>query len=225
MAKETKKTTEMNVDEVVSKTESFILKNQKTILGGIAAVIIIIAGVMCYKEFVAEPRETKAAEAMYMAEQQFKAGNFETALNGDSLGTVGFITIADEYSNTKAGNLATAYAGLSLAQMKKYEEAIGYLTDFSGDDAMIAPAVLGALGNCYAQLGQDEKAAATLMKAAEEADNNSLSPIYLKQAGQLYEKLGKNDQAVKAYKQIKEKYFQAIQAYDIDKYIERASIK
>lgn len=225
MANETKKTNEMNVEEVVSKTESFILKNQKNILGGIAAVIIIIAGAMCYKKFVSEPGETKAAEAMYMAEQQFKAGNFETALNGDTLGTVGFMTIADEYSNTKAGNLATAYAGLSLAQLKKYEEAIKYLSDFNGDDAMVGPAVLGALGNCYAQLGQDEKAATTLMKAAEKADNNSLSPIYLLQAGQLYEKLGKNDQAVNAYKQIKNNYFQSMQAYDIDKYIERASMK
>lgn len=225
MAKETKNPNEMNVGEAVSKAESFILKNQKTILGGIAAVIVIIAGVMCYKHFISAPREQKASEAMFMAEQQFSAGNFDAALNGDSLGTVGFITIADEYSNTKAGNLANAYAGISLAQLKKYEEAVKYLTDFSADDAMIAPAAMGTLGNCYAQLGQNDKAASTLMKAAAMADNNSLSPVYLLQAGQLYEKLGDNASAVKAYKQIKEKYVQSMQAYDIDKYIERASMK
>lgn len=225
MAKETNKQNEMNVGEAVSKTESFILKNQKSILVGIAAVIIIIAGAMCYKNFISEPRELKAAEAIFKAEQLFNNGNYEAALHGDSLGTVGFITVAEEYSNTKAGNLANAYAGISLAQLKKYEEAVEYLNAFSGNDAMIAPAVLGTLGNCYAQMGQEEKGAATLMKAAAEADNNSLSPIYLLQAGQIYEKLGKNSEAVKAYQQIKDKYFQSMQAYDIDKYIERASIK
>ena len=49
--------------------------------------------------------------------------------------------------------------------------------------------------------------------------------IYLIQAGQLFEKLGKNSEAVKAYTLVKEKYFNSYQSMDIDKYIERASIK
>lgn len=225
MAKETNKSNEMNVEEALSKSEAFILKNKNVVLGGIAAVILVIVGIMCYKNFISDPHELAASEALYKGEQYFGAEQFETALNGDSLGYMGFIQIADEYSSTDAGNLANAYAGISLAQLKKYEEAVKYLTKFSGDDEMIAPAVLGALGNCYANLNQEEKAAATLMEAAEEADNHSLSPIYLLQAGQIYEKLGKNNDAVEAYKMIKDKYFNSMQAYDIDKYIERASIK
>ncbi len=225
MAKETKKSNEMNVEEALSKSEAFILKNKNVVLGGIAVVILVIVGIMCYKNFISDPRELAASEALYKGEQYFGAEQFETALNGDSIGYMGFIQIADEYSNTKAGNLANAYAGISLAQLKKYEEAINYLNEFDGDDEMIAPAVLGTLGNCYANLNQEEKAATTLMEAAEEADNHSLSPIYLLQAGEIYEKLGKKDDAVKAYKLIKEKYFNSMQAGDIDKYIERASIK
>jgi len=74
-------------------------------------------------------------------------------------------------------------------------------------------------------LGQNDKAASTLMEAASMSDSHSLSPIYLLQAGQIYEELGQNDKAVEAYKQIKNKYFNSMQAYDIDKYIERASMK
>lgn len=223
MAKQTNKQAEVNVEEVVNKSEAFLSKNKNTILGGIVAVIVVIAGVICYNNYVAEPRETKAAEALFPAEQLFRAGSYEMALNGDTLGTVGLIEVAEEYGNTKAGNLANAYAGMALAQLKKYEEAVGYLKAFSADDAMIAPAVLGTLGNCYAQLGQNEKAAATLMDAAEAADSHSLSPIYLLDAGQLYESLGNYKEAVNAYKLIKNKYFNSLQAYDIDKYIERAS--
>lgn len=226
MAKETKKQEELvNVEEVVNKSEAFLTKNKKTIVGGIVAVVVVIAAVFCYNNYVKAPRELKASESLFQAEQYFQAGNFEQALNGDSLGTMGFVAVAEEYSGTKAGNLAKAYAGMALAQLKKYDEAIEYLNDFSADDAMIAPAALGAMGNCYAQLGQNEKAAATLMEAASLSDSHSLSPIYLLQAGQLYENLGQNAKAVEAYSQIKNKYFNSMQAYDIDKYIERASMK
>ena len=226
MAKETKKQEELvNVEEVVNKSEAFLTKNKNTIVGGIVAVVVVIAAVFCYNNYVKAPRELKASEALFQAEQLFRAGNFEQALNGDSLGAMGFVTVADEYSGTDAGNLANAYAGMALAQLKKYEEAISYLNNFSGDDAMVAPAALGTMGNCYAQLGQNDKAASALMKAASMSDSHSLSPIYLLQAGQIYEELGQNDKAVEAYKQIKNKYFNSMQAYDIDKYIERASMK
>ncbi len=39
-------------------------------------------------------------------------------------------------------------------------------------------------------MGQLDKAAATLMKAADKADSQALSPIYLIQAGQIYRKVG-----------------------------------
>ena len=86
---------------------------------------------------------------------------------------------------------------------------------------MVAPSVLAALGNCYAHMGQEAQAAATLVKAAKKADNMLLSPAYLIQAGQIYEKLGKKGEALKAYKQIEEKYYGSMQAMDIEKYIER----
>lgn len=145
------------------------------------------------------------------------------ALNGDSLGYKGFIKIADEFSGTDAANLAHAYAGISYARIGKYKEAVESLNNFSGDDLVIAPAVTGTLGNCYAQLGDLEKAASTLVKAAEMADAHSMSPVYLIQAGVIYEKLGKKEDAVKAYTTVKDKYFNSYQAMDIDKYIERAS--
>ncbi len=100
-----------------------------------------------------------------------------------------------------------------------------YLDKFNGKDQLVAPAILGTIGNCYAQMGQLDKAAATLIKAANRANSLSLSPIYLIQAGQIFEKQGKNAEAVEAYKQVKNKYANSYQAMDIDKYIERASLK
>ena len=223
---EQKKTNEaLNVEDALTQSEAFLIKNKKAIIGAILAIIIIIAGIVMYKNLYAEPREEKAQAALFKGQEYFEADAFAEALNGDSIGYKGFLKVADEFSGTAAGNLANAYAGVCYAQLGKYEEAVKYLNKFSADDQLVSPALLGTMGNCYAQAGQLDKAAATLMKAADKADSQALSPIYLIQAGQIYEKLGKNSEAVNAYTLIKNKYFNSYQSMDIDKYIERASIK
>ena len=215
----------LDLDEAMSASEAFIIKYKNKFLIGIAAIVIVVGGFLGYKNFISEPNEIKASEALFKGEQYFGASNYEVALNGDSLGYEGFLKVADKFSGTDAGELANAYAGICYAQLGQYENAVKYLNKFSADDQLVSPAILGTMGNCYAQLGQLDKAAATLVKAADKANSHAISPIYLIQAGQIYEKLGKNSEAVNAYKTIKDKYFNSYQAMDIDKYIERASIK
>ena len=88
---------------------------------------------------------------------------------------------------------------------------------------MISPAAEGALGNVYAHLNQLDKAVQHLKNAAEKADNNSLSPSFLIQAGEILESQGKADEALKLYQQVKTKYFNSMQYQSIDKYIERVT--
>ena len=215
----------LDMEEALSSSEAFLIQHKGKILGTIAAVVILIAGFIGYQHFISEPKEIKASEALFRGEQYFRAENYEAALNGDSLGYKGFLKVANEFSGTKAANLANAYAGISYAKLGKYEEAVKLLDSFSANDLLVAPAIMGTIGNCYAEMGQLDKAAALLMKAADKADSQTLSPIYLIQAGQLFEKLGKNSEAIKAYTLVKEKYYQSFQAMDVDKYIERASAK
>lgn len=215
----------LNVDEALSTSEAFLIKYKNVLLGAVAALVIVVCGYLGYKHFISEPKAAKASEALFRGEQYFGAESYELALNGDSLGYAGFLKIADEFSGTAAGNLANAYSGICYAQLGKYEDAVKYLDKFNGKDQLVAPAILGTIGNCYAQMGQLDKAAATLIKAANRANSLSLSPIYLIQAGQIFEKQGKNAEAVEAYKQVKNKYANSYQAMDIDKYIERASLK
>lgn len=215
----------LNVDEALSTSEAFLIKYKNVLLGAVAALVIVVCGYLGYKHFISGPKEAKASEALFRGEQYFGAESYELALNGDSLGYAGFLKIADEFSGTAVGNLANAYSGICYAQLGKYEDAVKYLDKFNGKDQLVAPAILGTIGNCYAQMGQLDKAAATLIKAANRANSLSLSPIYLIQAGQIFEKQGKNAEAVEAYKQVKNKYANSYQAMDIDKYIERASLK
>ena len=224
MAEQKNQNEHLNVEDALTQSEAFLIKYKNAIIGGVVAVIIIVAGFIMYKNLYAEPREEKAQAALFKGQEYFEQDAFEQALNGDSIGYTGFLKVADDYSGTKAANLAKAYAGICYAQLGKYEEAVKMLDSFNGKDQMDAPAILGAAGNCYAQLGQLDKAASTLLSAADKADNNTLSPIFLIQAGEILVKQGKYDDAVNAYTKIKDKYFQSYQAMDIDKYIEQAKL-
>ena len=204
----------LNVEEAVSRSEAFFNKNKKAVTLVVVGVVALIAAWVLVSHFVVAPREQKAAEALFMGEKYFQEGNYETAI-------VEFEAVMADHKGTKAANLAKAYAGISNAKLGHYEEAIADLKGFKGNDAMVAPSVLAALGNCYAQVGEEAKAAATLVKAAKKADNNLLSPAYLIQAGQIFEKLGKKSDALKVYNEIKNKYYGSVQSMDIEKYIER----
>ena len=214
------------MEESLNKSEALFLKYKKAIIAAVVAIIVIIAGAVLYKTYVSEPNEQKASTAIAKGQEYFAQGLFQQALTGDSAGFKGFVKLADEYSSTDAGNLANLYAGLCNAQLDKWEDAVKYLEKYDeADDQMVGSVAEGALGNAYAHLNQLDKAVSHLKKAAEKADNNSLSPTFLIQAGEILESQGKADEALKLYQQVKEKYFNSMQYQRIDEYIERVSAK
>lgn len=216
----------VNTEETLNSSEMAFLKYRKAIIAGVIAVIVIIAGIVVYNTYVKGPREDKANTAIAKGQDYFAAEQFDKALNGDGAGYPGFVSVAADYSGTDAGNLANLYAGLCYAHLDKWTEAAAYIEKYDGQgDQMISPAAIGALGNAYAHLKQLDKAVDLLKKAAKTADNNTLSPLYLIQAGEILEKQGKKDEALKLYQEIKEKYFNSMQYQTIDKYIERATTK
>ena len=209
-------------EQTLSQSEAFFLKYKKAIIAAVVALVVIIAGVVLYQTYVSGPNEQKASTILAKGQQYFIAGDYQKALNGDSASYKGFISVANEYGSTKAGNLANLYAGLCYANLDKWQEAANYLEKFdAADDAMVSPAAIGALGNAYAHLNQLDKAVSNLQKAAEKADNNSLSPTFLIQAGEILESQGKKADALKLYQQVKDKYFNSMQYRNIDAYIER----
>ena len=216
--------------ENISKSEDFLLKNKKTILYAVIALIVIIAGIILYNNFVKAPREAKASTELAKGQTMFANQQFAQALNGDSTGYAGFVKIASDYSSTPAGNLANLYAGLCYANLDKWEDAVKFLDKYSpANDEMVSPAAIAALGNAYAHVKQLDKAVDALKKAAKMADsqaldntNNSLSPTFLLQAATILESQNKKDEALKIYQDIKKKYVNSAVSQEIDKYIERA---
>ena len=208
------------MQEAVSSSERFLVKNQKTIMSVLVAIIAVIAIILAVKQFYFEPREVKAQEALFQSVLAFEKDSMDLALNGNDEFD-GLLAVTDNYGSTKAGNIACVYAGLAYYEKGEYENAKKYLSKFSADDAMLAPAVTAAIGNALVGMDNAAEAVKYFEKAAKVANNDVFSPLYLIKAANVYEKLGDKAAALKVYEQIKKEYPTSQQASTIDAYIER----
>ena len=223
MAKKTAENEELIVDvqEVYSKTETFIDDNKGALTGIIAVLIVLIGGYFAYANFYLAPLEEEAQKEMFMAEKYFKMDSLNLAIDGNET-FPGFIEIADNYGSTKAGNLANYYLGMAFLRTGEFESAIEALNQFDGDDEMLGTLAIGAQGDAYLELGDYEKAVSHYEKDADRKANEFTSPMFLMKAGKTYELLGKYAEAAETYKTIKREYKKSPEASEIDKYIARA---
>ncbi|GHT38737.1 hypothetical protein FACS189437_00270 [Bacteroidia bacterium] len=230
MAKKTKLSeqptqAEKSVGEILSKTDQFVDKYLKQLLIGVAAVILIVVGIIVFRHYYLLPREKNAEVALFPAQNAYANQQWEQALNGDSIDYTGFTGVIHDFSGTKSANLAKAYAGLCEYQLGNYDEAAKYLKSYSGKDRLFAAQVTGAIGDCEVNLGNVKEGIGYFRKAAEKANSSLLSPVYLNKEAVALESLGDYKAALEVYTTIKTKYPQSPEAASIDKYIERAKAK
>ena len=214
-------------------------KNSKliTIIG-----VVIIAGLLAwigYKKFIVEPNEKTAAEMIYpaeglfdkMAATGFSKDSVAIILNGGTPGGVpvtGLLKIVKQYSGTEAANRANYMIGASYLQIKEFDKAITYLKDFKGNGAdQVQSRAYMMLGHAYAEKKSTGEAMDYYKKAASV---NSKDEVFaadaLLTAAAYAGTLGKNDDAVKLYKEVQTKYptNMAVQNGEIDKQLAKLGV-
>lgn len=210
------KNTEMG--NVITRSEEFIEKNQKTIIIVIVAILVVVLAIFGLRKWYFQPRENRAAEEMFAAEQWFAQGDFDKALNGDDTFR-GFLGVIDSYGSTKAGNLAKYYAGISNLRLGNYNEAIKWLGKYNGKDTFTRPLAEMAKGDAEMELGNTEKAVQLYLKASKMENNYITTPTALFKAGLGYLMLEDNAKALDCFQQVKKNYPEATEWQEIDKYI------
>ncbi|NUY81001.1 tetratricopeptide repeat protein [Flavobacterium sp. MAH-1] len=211
------------LDETANKTEAWVEKNQKAIFGIVGAIALVTIGYLAYHKFVAGPKEEDAAEAMFVAQQNFQKAVdgvkpdslFVLALKG-SEGQYGFVDIADKYSGTDAGNLANYYAGVSYLNTGKYNEAIESLDKFKSEDVVLAAMAIGLKGDAFSQKNQPKEALEYYEKAAAANKNEFTAPMYLLKAGKTALALNQKETALKHFQDIKDNYESSPEASQVD---------
>lgn len=214
-----------SLDETANRTEEWVQRNQKVILGVVGAVALLTVGYFAYGRFIAEPKEDEAADAMFVAQQ-----NFQKAVDGqkpDSLytlalkgseGQFGFIDIADKYSGTDAGNLANYYAGIAYLNTGKYTEAIAALDKFKSSDVMLSALAIGAKGDAFSQKNQPKEALEYYVEASAKNKNEFTTPLFLLKAAKTALVLNNKEEALKYLNDIKDNYPNSAEAQSLDQW-------
>ncbi len=209
--------------------EVFYEKNKKAITYGGGAILAVVALFSFYKFYWLPGQQKEANNEAFFAQTYFEKDSFLVALNGglnvqtaDGPKTMmGFRDIADNYSATKTGKLANYYAGICLLRTGKFEEAIEYLEKFDGNDEMLAPVAIGAIGDANMELNKVDEAIKFYLKAAEKSTNSFTTPLYLKKAAFAYEQKANYTEALATYERLKNEYSKSTEAREVDKYIAR----
>ncbi len=212
------------VESALSRTEQFFEKHYKligSIVGGIAILVLLYFG---YMKYIKEPQELEAQAALFNAQKYFEADSLNKALNGDGV-NLGFLSIADEFGSTKAGNLSHYYAGVIYLKLGDFDNAISELESFSSKDIIVSSMANGLLGDAYMEKNDIDNGIKYYLASADNNKNSFTTPMYLFRAALAYELQNKWQEASDLYLRIQKDYFRSMEARDIDKYIARANAK
>ncbi len=213
-----------NIGEVLTTSEQFLEKNQRTILTGLLIVVVLVGAFLAYHYLYKVPRNEKAQTAIFKGERYFQEGEDSLALFGNGNDYLGFESVISQYKGTRTADLAHAYTGISYSRLGNNEKALEHLKKFKGGDLLITPAIAGAMGDVYINMGKTAEAISSFQKAAKLANDQMLTPIYLKKVGEVYLGLADYDKAIETFTKIKEQYINSPEAQEADKYITQAEL-
>jgi len=220
-AAQIEKDPEVKIENALGRTEAWIEKNWKALSTVIVAVLAVAAAIYAYHAFYRAPLGRKAADAMFVAEQLFAAGEYATALNGDGTNQ-GFVDVVARFGGTPQGRLAAHYAGICYVKAGEWDNALEYLAKYravkGAPGEVINAENEGLKGDVYVQKGDYAAAAAHFRRAVDAADNIFTTPLYLKKLGLALEASGDNAAALAAYNRVREDYPASFEARDIEKF-------
>lgn len=212
-------------EHVIGQIKSFWDKYSKPIVIAAFAVIVLGGGWYIYQNYFKKPKEDKAVEAMFKAEEYYRLDSTNLALNGDGQYD-GFLKIIKKYSGTDAANLANFYAGSCYIKLDDNNNAIKYLKKFSTSSKITQARAYKLLADAYADLGKNSDALDYYKKAGHHYEDDVYnSAEYLWYAAYFADRVMKNDkEAISLYKEIKEKFPRTQQGYDADNYLAQKGV-
>ncbi|MEP1150295.1 MAG: tetratricopeptide repeat protein [Balneola sp.] len=185
---------------------SFFNANRTMILSLVVALVVAIGAIIGYK-YYAVGQEDQAQNLLAVAEQSYSASDYQVALNGDEYTlSYGFVQIADEFSGTNAGNLATYYAAVSYFKLDNYEDALAYIQNYKHPKGIMGVGSVSFHATLLELNGSLEQAATKFEDAANWDENDSTTPFNLIKAANIYKELGNTDKVKAITSTIIEEY-------------------
>lgn len=214
-----------DTQQPLSPVINFWNKYSKQLSIGAVVIIVLVAGWFSYQQFYQLPKEKKAIEAIFRAEEYYRKDSIALALNGDGQ-NLGFIKVIEKFSGTQTANLASFYAGSCFLKLGDNAKAITYLEKFSTSSKITQARAYKLLGDAYADTGNNDKALDSYKKAASYFEQDEVnSPEYLFLAAYFADQVLKNkEEAVSLYEEVRKKYPRSQQSFDAEKNLARLGV-
>ncbi len=201
----------------LDKMQNWYEKNGRILNAAVLSILAIILLLIAYTNIYKPKQEAAAQDAIFKAQYWFEQDSIAKALNDPGNG---FLEIANNFGNTKAGNLAKYYAGLSYFQLGDYPNAEKHLAKFNvNNDEVLGGLALGTLADAQMENGNRDAALKNYKKAANFSDNEASSPFLLLKAGLAYDYAGKSEDAIRFLKALEDNYPNSSEASDAAKYL------
>ncbi len=197
-------------EKMIAQAKDFWTKYSKQILIACTVIIVAIGGYYIYQSFFKSPKEAKAAEAMFKAEEYYRMDSVNLALNGDGQNP-GFLRIISQYGGTDAAKLAHFYAGSCYIKINDNNKAVTHLKKANTSSKPLQARVYKLLGDAYGDLGKNADALEYYKKAARHFENDQVgSAEALFMAAYLDHKVMNNTkEAITLYTEMKKKFPEA----------------
>jgi len=181
-------------------------ENKKKVYIGIAAVVVIVAGIFLYvsnRNAKNEEAEVKLSAVISLYEQ----GKYPEAMNGDpATGIMGLNAIVNEYGSTNSGETAKLYLGNCFFNLKDYDNALKQFDSYSGSNDIVKSSCISGMGAIYEAKGDLKKAGEYYEKAANVNKGVVINQENLFYAIRAYTNAGDKESARRIFASLKEQY-------------------
>ena len=183
----------------------------------VAVILALVLIVIAYQNWYQPKQELAAQNAIFKAQYWFEQDSVAKALNDPSNG---FLTVANNYGSTKAGNLAKYYAGLSYYNLGDFANAEKYLAKFNPKaDEILGGLAIATLADAQMENKNQDAALKNYKKAANFSSNEASSPFLLLKAGMAYDYTGNSKEALTFFNKLKSDFPNSSEATEANKYI------
>ena len=204
------------------------LTSKKTIKGVAyaCAALVVVCAIAIGWYTIDRKNAEKADDAIGQADIEYLSPALFGSVGNDSIALEKYMAAAE--AGHKSGDRAALQSAIMLYQKKDYEKAIEYLDKASSSSSIIEAGRYTLMGDCYANLGQLDKAKDAFRKAYSAADKNpQIAPFILVKEANIYRELKDYKAEYNAYEtviyQYPAYYNQLVKSrIDLRKYAERA---
>jgi len=198
--------TEEKLMTVYYKAIEFFENNKKHVYTALTIVVLAVAGIIIMVNKKKANNEIASIEVSKI-QQVYNAGNFQQAVNGDSLGTSkGLLYIVNEYGSTESGEMAKIMLANSYYSLRDFGNAEKYFKEYSGGNKILKVAAAAGLASVLEAKNNFVDAAKQFEKAAGMDKENPFVDQYLFYAAKNYFRANDFDNAKKLFNKLKDEF-------------------